>query len=229
MAAGVQFARKLFALKGCRTVAKTRDGQKLRKNQTILEITGNIQNILACERTALNLLSRMSAIATQTDRLARVLPKNTQLFATRKTAPGLRWFDKEAVTIGGGQKHRMGLDEMVMFKDNHLSAGLSMEELLRRARQRHRRVEVEVETGKDAVIAARNGATVIMLDNFSPKQITNTLRLLEKLNLRHKVTIEASGRITEKNIKSYARTGVDMISAGSITNSVDGMDLSLEI
>lgn len=229
-AAGVRFAKELFNLKGCRVTVRTRDGQRLKENQTVMEIVGSPQNILSCERTALNLLSRMSGIATQTRTLAEMLPKGTKLFATRKTAPGLRMFDKEAVRIGGGERHRMGLDEMVMFKDNHLAVGPSIQELLGRARKKkHRLVEIEVETKGDAVTAARNGATIIMLDNFTPRRIASTIGELERLKLRKRVRIEASGRITGKNIRDYAMTGVDMISVGSITSSVDGIDLSLEV
>jgi len=118
---------------------------------------------------------------------------------------------------------------MVMLKDNHLSVGPSMEELLRRAKRRHRRVEVEVETKGDAITAAQNGATIIMLDNFTPRQIAGTVSELKRMGLRGRVKLEASGGITGKNIRSYARTGVDMISVGSITNSVRGIDLSLEV
>ncbi len=229
IAAGVRFAKEIFALKKCRVLIRTRDGARLRPNQTVMTITGSPQDVLSCERTALNLLSRMSGIATQTHALARRLPRGTRLLATRKTAPGLRMFDKDAVRIGGGEKHRMGLDEMVMLKDNHLSVGLSIEELLGRAKRKHRRVEIEVETKKDAVIAARNGATIIMLDNFTPRQITGTVRELKRMGLRDSVRLEASGGITERNIGGYAKTGVDMISVGSITSSVMGIDLSLEI
>ncbi len=229
IAAGVRFAAEIFALKECRVSDKIRDGSKIKRGQVIMSITGNPRRILACERTALNLLSRMSGIATQTSALVERLPRNTKLFATRKTAPGLRIFDKEAVKIGGGQKHRMGLDEMVMFKDNHLSVGLSIEELLRRAKKKYNKVEIEVEVQEDAIIAAQNGASIIMLDNFTPRQIRNTIKELRRLNLREKVKLEASGGINGRNIRHYGRTGVDMISVGEITNSVRGIDMSLEI
>ncbi len=227
--AGVKFTKQLFNLKNCTVTVKTRDGQKIIPNQTIIQIAGNLQDILSCERTALNLLSRMSGIATQTNILAKNLPKKTKLFATRKTAPGLRIFDKEAVKIGGGQKHRMALDEMILIKDNHLSVGLSIEQLLKRAKKRYRRIEIEVETKQDAIIAAQNGATIIMLDNFTPAQITATITELKKQRLHKKVKIEASGGITAQNITKYAKTGIDMISVGTITNSAAAIDFSLEI
>lgn len=228
--AGVTFAKEIFALKGCRVQILKKDGSKVKPNQTVMKISGMAQSVLSCERTALNLLSRMSGIATQTDSLVKKIPSGkTKLYATRKTAPGLRFFDKEAVKIGGGEKHRMTLNEMIMLKDNHLAVGDSIEKLIKKAKRKHKVIEVEVENQKDALIAARQGATIIMLDNFSPKQITKTITSLTKEGLRNKVKLEASGGINEKNIKEYAKTGVDIISVGRITTSVKGIDLSLEV
>ena len=227
--AGVKFAKEIFSLKGCKVRIIKKDGNKVKRNQTILEISGTPQGILSCERTALNLLSRMSGIATQTNELVKKIPSlKTKLYATRKTAPGLRFFDKEAVMIGGGERHRMSLDEMVMLKDNHLAVE-TLEKLIKKAKSKHKKIEVEVETQKDAILAAEAGANIIMLDNFSPKNISRTISKLKKLGLRKKVKLEASGGINTKNISSFAKTGVDMISVGSITNSVSGIDLSLEV
>ena len=229
LVAGAKYAKQIFLLKGCKASIVIKDGYKVRKNQTVLKISGTPQGILSCERTALNLLSRMSGIATQTNELVKQIPKTTKVFATRKTAPGLRLFDKEAVEIGGGKKHRMALDEMVMLKDNHIAVSKSVESILARAKKKHKKVEIEVENQKDAILAAKLGANIIMLDNFSPSKISQTISLLKKLGLRKNVTLEASGGINAKNIKKYARTGVDMISVGAITNSPKGIDFSLEI
>jgi len=230
--AGVKFAGDIFRLKGCNVKIIKKDGAKLKSNQIILQISGNAGTVLSCERTALNLLSRMSGIATQTNFLVskiRKINKKTKLYSTRKTAPGLRFFDKEAIMIGGGQKHRMSLNDMVMIKDNHLLVTNSMEGIIKSARKRHKHVEVEVENQRDAILAANSGATIVMLDNFSPVQIKKTITELQKKKLRNKVKLEASGGINSKNIAAYAKTGVDMISVGSITNSVKGLDLSLEV
>ena len=230
--AGVRFAREIFRLNGCHARVTKKDGAKLRSNQVILEVSGNARIVLSCERTALNLLSRMSGIATHTNFLVskiRKINKKTNLYSTRKTAPGLRFFDKEAVKIGGGHKHRMSLDDMVMIKDNHLLVTDSIEGIIKNARKRHKHVEVEVENQRDAVLAANSGATIIMLDNFSPARIEKTIIALQKKKLRNKVKLEASGGINSKNIATYAKTGVDIISVGSITNSVKGLDLSLEV
>ena len=230
--AGVKFAGDIFRLKGCNVKIIKKDGAKLKSNQIILQISGNAGTVLSCERTALNLLSRMSGIATQTNFLVskiRKINRKTKLYSTRKTAPGLRFFDKEAIMIGGGHKHRMSLNDMVMIKDNHLLVTNSMEGIIKNARKRHKHVEVEVENQRDAILAASSGATIVMLDNFSPVQIKKTITTLQKKKLRNKVKLEASGGINSKNISAYAKTGVDMISVGSITNSVKGLDLSLEV
>lgn len=227
--AGTKYAKEIFKLKGCTVVILKKDGSKINPNQTIMTISGNAGDILTCERTALNLLTRMSGIATQTNFLVQKIPKKTKLYATRKTAPGLRYFDKEAVEIGGGKKHRLRLDEMVMIKDNHIAIGESLLSLIQKAKKRYRKFEVEVENTEDAVLTAREGATIIMLDNFSPLQIKKTIKVLKENGLRRKVMLEASGGINSKNISKYGQTGVDIISVGSITNSVKGIDLSLEI
>jgi len=232
MIAGIKFAKDIFKLKRIHVKSFKTDGSKVRANQKILQISGNSRDILSCERTVLNLLSRMSGIATQTNFLVtqiKKFSKKTKLYSTRKTAPGLRYFDKEAVKIGGGYKHRLSLNDMIMIKDNHLLLSNSMEDIIKKARRKHKRVEVEVENQNDSILAAKCGATIIMLDNFSPTQIKKTIASLERKKLRGKVQLEASGGINAKNITAYAKTGVDMISVGSITNSVKGLDLSLEV
>jgi len=229
--AGVEFAKEIFCLKGCKVKILKKDGSKIRPNQIILKVSGYAKSVLTCERTVLNLLTRMSGIATQTNNLVekiRRINSKSHIFATRKTAPGLRFFDKEAVKIGGGNKHRMSLDEMIMIKDNHLAVD-SITNLINKARKKYKKIEIEVENQNDVLVAAREGATIIMLDNFSPKDITKTIARLKKLGLRNKVLLEASGGINSKNIQAFAKTGVDMISVGEITNSVKGIDFSLEV
>jgi len=227
--AGASYAKEIFKLKGCSSKILKKDGSKMKPNQSIMIISGNVGNIRTCERTALNLLTRMSGIATQTNNLVKKIPKKTKLYATRKTAPGLRYFDKEAVEIGGGKKHRLTLDEMVMIKDNHIAIGDSLLSLIKKTKKKYKKFEVEVENTSDAVLAAKEGATIIMLDNFTPTQIKKTIQTLKNQKLRNKVLLEASGGITTKNISKYGQTKVDIISVGSITNSVKGIDMSLEI
>ena len=229
---GTDFIKQIFSLKNCKTRIIRKDGMRAKPNQTILEIKGDAAAILSCERTALNLLSRMCGITTKTNQLCTLIRKTnskTKLFATRKTAPGLRYFDKAAVEIGGGNKHRMTLDDMIMFKDNHIATEKSIFELITKAKKTRKKIEIEVENNADAILAATLGVDIIMLDNFTPKQVNNTIKNLQKLNLRKDVKLEASGQINEKNISQYAKTGVDMISVGEITNSVHSIDLSLEL
>jgi nicotinate-nucleotide pyrophosphorylase (carboxylating) len=231
LVAGVDFSKKIFVMKGCTVKIMKKDGEKCRINQTILEVKGKASSILSCERTVLNLLSRMCGIANDTNHLVKILRKNkskAKLFATRKTAPGLRQFDKIAVEIGGGHKHRMTLDQMIMIKDNHISVE-SLESLIKKAKKTGKVIEVEVENQNDAIIAAKMGAGIIMLDNFKPSQIKNVIKKMNGLGLLKNIKLEASGRINEKNIVQYGKTGVDMISVGEITSSPKGVDLSLEI
>jgi nicotinate-nucleotide pyrophosphorylase (carboxylating) len=230
--AGAEFAKEIFAMMGCRVKIVKKDGAKIKPNQTVIQISGPARSVLSCERTALNLLSRMSGIATLTaEFVAKVKSANKKadLYSTRKTAPGLRYFDKEAVAIGGGKKHRMSLSDMIMIKDNHIASEGSLVTLIRKAKKRSKTFEVEVESQAGAVLAATLGVPIIMLDNFTPLQIRGTITALKNLGLRSKVKLEASGGINEKNIKEFARTGVDMISVGKITNSVGAIDFSLEV
>ena len=211
------------------------DGEQIRSGQIIMKISGNAQIILSAERTILNLLSRMSGIATTTRRLAEKLRKanaTAKIAATRKTAPGLGYFDKKAVLIGGGDPHRLRLDDMVLVKDNHIAIARSVESAVKRAKQNasfSKKIEVEVTSVKDALKAAEAGADIIMLDNFSPKQIREAVEALEKAGFFGKILLEISGGITAENLLEYASTQVDIISMGELTHSVKALDISLEI
>lgn len=231
--AGAEWARAAFELRGCAARATVRDGRRARAGQEVMRVSGPARGVLSAERTALNLLSRMSGIATQTRALAdAVRGTRARVYATRKTAPGLSFFDKEAVAAGGGMRHRAGLWDAVLIKDNHIAAaaasGIPMRELVARARRRHARVEVEVEGVREAVEAARAGATVVMLDNMAPARVRRAVGALEREGLRRRVRVEASGGISARNIAAYARAGADMVSVGSVTSSVRSIDMSLE-
>lgn len=230
--AGVIFVKEIFVMNGCSVQILKKDGSKITINQPVLKISGPAKSILSCERTALNLLSRMSGIATATGRLVKLVKsvnKKTDVYSTRKTAPGLRYFDKEAVRIGGGKKHRITLSDMIMIKDNHISAEGSILQLIQRAKKKAKIFEVEVDTHEDAILVASMGVPIIMLDNFSPNTIKRTINDLKKMGLRYKIRLEASGGINAKNIRKFAKTGVDMISVGNITNSSHALDFSLEV
>jgi nicotinate-nucleotide pyrophosphorylase (carboxylating) len=177
----------------------------------------------------------MSGIATTTRKTTEKLQKaglKSKVASTRKTAPGLLYFDKKAVLLGGGDTHRLHLDDMILIKDNHIAVAGSIEKAIKETRRGasfSKKIEVEVETIDDAFVAAKAGADIIMLDNFSPKRIQKAIRLLKKEGFFEKVLIEASGGITQENIAAFASTGVDIVSLGEITESAKALDVNLEV
>jgi nicotinate-nucleotide pyrophosphorylase (carboxylating) len=174
---------------------------------------------------------RMSGIATETRSFADKAGP-VKIAATRKTAPGLRHFDKKAVVAGGGRAHRMRLDDMVLIKDNHLVLAGSPEECIRMAKEKVGsaiKVECEARNQKEAIAALKAGADIVMLDNFTPAQAAKTIREISKMGLRKKALIEISGGVNHKNIRQYARARPDYISMGYITHSPRAVDFSLEI
>lgn len=209
------------------------DGAWVKPKTPILRIIGDARTILSMERTLLNMLSRMSGIATATNNLVRkVAPRRTRVACTRKVAPGLGYFDKKAVALGGGDTHRLHLDDLVLIKDNHIKIVGDLGEAVRKAREQvsfSKKVEVEVSSAEAALQAAKNGADIIMLDNLSPKKVREAVLLLTREGLREKVMLEASGRINPGNIVEYAKTGVDVLSVGEITHSPKALDMSLEV
>jgi nicotinate-nucleotide pyrophosphorylase (carboxylating) len=211
------------------------DGENVKKRKVILRIVSNARTLLSIERTLLNLLSRMSGIATKTRCLiekTRSAGYKTQVACTRKVAPGLLYFDKKAVMLGGGDTHRLHLDDMILIKDNHLAIIGGISKAVKKARETvsfSKKIEIEVASADQALEAAEAGADIIMLDNFSPHRIREAITLLKKKRLREKVLIEASGGINEQNILEYAASGVDVVSLGEITDSVKALDISLEV
>ncbi|MEM3083562.1 MAG: carboxylating nicotinate-nucleotide diphosphorylase [Nitrososphaerales archaeon] len=233
--AGLEEAGLLFELVRCKARNLVKEGSVVKPYTPILTVTGNAKAILSAERTALNILMRMSGIATETRRFVdevKQVNHKVRIACTRKTAPGFRIFDKKAVKIGGGDTHRMRLDEMVLIKDNHLAIIGSVTKAVTKARQIHRhrfKIEVEVRSVEEAIEAIKTCAGIIMLDNLTPNQVRSIVDVLHKENLRRKVMIEVSGGITHKNVKQYASSDIDMISIGSLTHSVKAIDMSLEI
>lgn len=233
--AGIEEAKILLESFGIKVEALVRDGEKIKEKQVLMKVSGDAMTILSTERTLLNILSRMSGIATTTRKLVEKLQKNgckTKVACTRKTAPGLLYFDKKAVLLGGGDPHRLHLDDMILIKDNHIKVAGDTEKAVKKAKEKvsfSKKVEVEVTSVKDALTAARAGADIIMLDNFSPKQIEEAVRLLRKEGFFGKVLLEASGGITAENIMEFASTGVDIVSLGELTDSLKALDISLEI
>lgn len=233
--AGIEEATVLTESFGLKIKPLVADGQKVQEKTPILQLEGDAATLLSIERTLLNLLSRMSGIATATNLLVEKIQKvgyQTRVASTRKIASGLAHFDKKAVLIGGGDPHRWGLDDMVLIKDNHIAIAGSITEAVRRVQKNvsfSKKIEVEVTRLDDVLEAAQSGVDIMMLDNFTPKQVKEAIELLKKKQLRSKVLVEASGGITEQNILEYASTGVDIVSLGEITHSVQALDISLEI
>ena len=235
VAAGLAEIGALFRLLGCDVRLHGEDGARAEAGRVLMEVEGEARAILAGERTALNILGRMSGIATSVAEAVaaagRVSP-SVRVAATRKTVPGLRELDKRAVELGGGDTHRFRLDDCVLIKDNHLMFGFTISEAVERARRRvsfTKKIEVEVRTLEEAREAARAGADIVMFDNMSPDEIRDCLRALDGEGLRGGRLFEASGGITMENIAEYAASGVDVVSMGSLTHSVRSLDVKLRV
>jgi nicotinate-nucleotide pyrophosphorylase (carboxylating) len=228
---GLEEASMLFDICGCKSEILVKDGSKVVKGAVVMNVSGYARAILKAERTVLNIIMRMSGIATETRRMVD-LAKGVTILATRKTAPGLRYFDKKAVVLGGGATHRMRLDDMVLIKDNHLALVSDLGKCIRLAKKNvgsSIKVECEVRTKEEALAAVAAEADTVMLDNFTPKQAQQTIRQIRRMGLRNKVKIELSGGINQNNIRQYSRTKPDFISLGYITHSSKTIDFSLEI
>jgi nicotinate-nucleotide pyrophosphorylase (carboxylating) len=229
--AGVSEAAEVFRELGARVTSHVKDGKHAERGETVLEVEGRARDLLAGERLALNLIMRMSGIATLTDllvhRCQRVNPK-VRIAATRKTTPGFREFEKKAVKLGGGDPHRYGLDDAILIKDNHITIAGGIKEALVRAKRGSftKKIEIEVQNPEEAKLAAENGADIVMLDNFSPEMAKSTAESLRKM--RPDILIEVSGGITPDNAEKYAASA-DIISLGSLTHSYRSIDFSMDI
>jgi nicotinate-nucleotide pyrophosphorylase (carboxylating) len=234
--AGIEEAVLLLEITGCKGRARTRDGSRVKAGTAILSASGPARALLGVERTLLNLVSHMSGIATTTADLVLIADKasngRVRVACTRKTLPGLRYFEKRAVELGGGDTHRLRLDDAVLIKDNHLAFSGPLDESIRKVRAQvsfTKKIEVEVTSPSQAVQAAKVRADIILLDNMTPREVKESVDLLKAKRLREHVLIEASGGIRRETISSYARTGVDVVSVGAITHSAKAIDMSMEI
>jgi len=231
--AGLEEASTLFSHFGVSVKHLAKDGDAVGQNDSLLLLNGDAKKILLVERTALNIIGRMSGIATQVRKMADIVSAVNpccRIAATRKTCPGFRILDKKAVQIGGGDPHRLNLSDGILIKDNHLAL-IPLVTAIRAAKKvsAYKKVEVEVETSDDALSASRAGADIIMLDNMSPGQITRTIRILKSEGLRDRVIVELSGGIDESSLPRYAALDVDVISLGVLTHSVRNFSVNLEI
>lgn len=207
------------------------DGVRVRKGQVIAIIRGDARTILACERVTLNLLQRMCGIATETRKYVdAVAGTGAKILDTRKTAIGLRLLDKYAVCCGGGHNHRMDLSDGVLIKNNHISLGGGVSQVLAMALKRRKpgqKIQVEVRTMEELEAALDGAADSLLLDNMTPAEVRQCVRVARKR--RGKMPIEASGGMTLDTVRKYALTGVDYISVGALTHSVAAIDLSMRV
>jgi nicotinate-nucleotide pyrophosphorylase (carboxylating) len=251
--AGVDIARLVFRAFDRRIKFKPRvkDTESVKADTLIANLEGPAKGILAAERTALNFLSRLSGIATLTKKFVeRVKPYKVKIMDTRKTTPNLRILEKYAVRIGGGHNHRMGLFDMVLIKENHLKVlGVRcwvlgkknvIEETIKSIKKNIKirtkvKIEIEVKNLREFKQALKLRPDIIMLDNMDVKKIKKAVQIRKDFfNLKPKTynltpKLEVSGRITLKNVREIAKTGVEMISIGSLTHSVKSLDISLEV
>lgn len=233
--AGIEEALTLLNSFDLKAGTSVPDGSIVKKNTVILKIIGDARTLLSIERSLLNILTRMSGIATTTHQLVEKLRRagyKTRVACTRKVAPGLSYFDKKAVMLGGGDTHRLHLDDLVLIKDNHLVILGGVGQAVKKVRSSvsfSKKIEVEVSKEGKAIEAAKAGADIIMLDNFSPPQVKGTIALLKREGFRNKVLIEVSGGVNKQNILKFADAGPDILSLGEITDSVKALDISLNI
>jgi nicotinate-nucleotide pyrophosphorylase (carboxylating) len=228
--AGLEETLEIFGHHDIKVRTALKDGARIDKGEVILEVEGDARAMLSLERVVLNILMRMSGIATMTARFVEKCEKfGVTVAGTRKTTPGFRYFEKKAIRIGGGHPHRFGLFDMVLIKDNHIAVA-GLEAAVQKAKRDFTRVvEVEVSSTEDALAAARAGADVIMLDNMTPEAIKGTLKELEEGGLRDRVKVELSGGITLENVGEFASLGPDIISVGALTTRAPWLDMSMEI
>lgn len=231
--AGVNVAKRVFELydSSLEIEVLKKDGEVVNRGDVAFIVKGPARSILSTERLVLNLMQRMSGIATKTHQMVHMISHtNAILLDTRKTTPGIRFIEKEAVAIGGGGNHRFGLYDMIMIKDNHIDYAGGISKAIQKtlsylkAKNKQLKIEIEVRTIEELKEVLKDGGVDrIMLDNFTPKEIENALAIIP-----NEYETEASGGISEDTVVAYAETGVNFISVGALTHSVKSLDLGLK-
>ena len=225
---GLRFAKYAFLLvdKKIKFTVKKKDGSFVKKKSVIATIKGNAQNILIAERVALNFLSHISGIATKTYEFVKLAGKKTKICCTRKTIPNLRVIQKYAVKLGGGTNHRFNLSDEYLIKDNHIGSEKNFENLIQRAIKNKKGKKITVEVDNISQLKKILGLKFdrILLDNMSSKNLKKAVIMSKRF-----YETEASGGITLKNVKNISSTGVDRISVGSLTHSINALDIKLEL
>ena len=225
---GIEFAKETFKLIDKKIIFKNKkkDGSLIKKGEVVATIDGKLKNILTGERVALNFVSHISGIATKTNMFVKKVGKKTKICCTRKTIPNLRVIQKYAVKLGGGTNHRFNLSDEYLIKDNHISSEKNFENLIQRAIKKKGRKKITVEVDNLSQLKRILGLKFdrILLDNMSSKNLKKAVKMSRKF-----YETEASGGINLKNVKNVSSTGVDRISVGSLTHSINALDLKLEI
>lgn len=230
--AGVEIAKKVFEKfdPSMRMTVFINDGAHVKPGDIAFEVTGSVRSLLQTERTMLNIMQRMSGIATTTAKYQQKLEGlHTKVLDTRKTTPGMRLLEKEAVKIGGGMNHRIGLFDMILIKDNHVDFAGGIPQAVERAKRyltetgRDLKIELEVRNTDEILQALEAGVDRIMLDNFTPERTKDAVKLING-----RCETESSGGITLDTLRSYGECGVDYISVGALTHSVKGLDMSFK-
>ncbi len=229
---GIDIAKKVYAMvdSSIKFTALMKDGDKIKKGDIIFKVEGSAIGILTSERTALNYMQRLSGIATSTNEYVQIIKgTNAKLLDTRKTTPSMRLFEKYAVKVGGGFNHRIGLYDMIMLKDNHIDFAGGISKAIGKTKEylkslnKDLKIEIEVRSLKELdEVLSIGGVDRIMLDNFTPELLSEAVKII---NSRYET--EASGGINKDTILSFAKTGVDFISVGSLTHQIKSLDLSL--
>ncbi len=228
--AGIPFFEMLFNLfdPQSKVTVLVNDGEEIEALKEICLVEGNAKTLLTVERTALNLLQRLSGIATLTRRMVNILKgTKAKLVDTRKTCPGLRYFEKYATRVGGATNHRMGLYDAVLIKDNHIKIAGSVKDAIRRVRSNIPftvKIEVEVSNLEELKEALSENVDIILLDNMDPETLRKAVEIT-----RGRALLEASGGVTPQNIREVAETGVDFISSGFITHHATWVDINMKI
>ena len=231
--AGIDIAREIFESRDITVIFNLNDGTEISKGDLLIHVVGNTRDILLLERTVLNLLMRMSGVATAANHYVNLVKDYDVIVEKKKkTAPAIAKFDKYALAVGGADTHRFSLDDMVLIKDNHIIAVGTPLDALKKAQNNvsfSKKIEIEVETLEDAIQCVENKADIVMLDNMDPSEVKEVLNQLNKLGIRNNSLIEVSGGINHETICEFAEAGVDIISSGALTHSTRSLNFGLDL
>jgi len=230
--AGTDVVMSIFKYFNLQATPTHQDGDQIQAGEIIFSLKGSSVSMLRAERLSLNFLGHLSGIATITNKCVQIVRRfsDAKVACTRKTIPGMRSLEKMAVKAGGGDTHRFNLSDSIILKDNHIKF-MGYEAVISEAKKKAsftQKIEVEVETLDEALLVARLGVDIIMLDNMSSGEVLRTVQALKKTGLRENLIIEVSGNITLENLEEYAKTGVDVISMSALIHAAGWIDVSME-